>query len=164
MRARAKVATLPALLLALRRARARGQRVVFTNGCFDLLHAGHIELLERARAHGDLLVVGLNSDRSVRRLKGPLRPIVPQRDRALVLAGLASVDFVTIFNEPTPARLVARIRPDVLVKGADWGAAKIVGRSLVERRGGYIVRIRLVKGRSTSGLVERLAQAAGRRA
>ncbi len=158
MRAREKILRLPALLKTLRRVRT-GRRLVFTNGCFDLLHAGHVQLLERAKAHGDLLVVGLNSDRSVRRLKGPARPIVGERDRALVLAGLSSIDYVTIFDAPTPARLIARLQPDVLVKGADWGSGEIVGRSTVERRGGVVVRLPLVKGRSTSSLVERLARA-----
>jgi len=127
--------------------------VVFTNGCFDLLHTGHAKLLERAKRLGDLLVVGINSDRSVRAMmKGPGRPIVGQRDRAQLLAALESVDYVTIFNEPTPQQLIARLRPNVLIKGADWGASKIVGRELVQR----VVRFPLVKGYSTSRLIERI--------
>ena len=129
---------------------------MFTNGCFDLLHAGHVRLLERARSLGDVLVVGLNSDRSVRALKGRGRPVVGQQDRALVLAALASVDYVTIFDEPTPYELIARLTPDVLVKGGDWSAGAIVGRDLVERRGGRVVRLPLVPGRSTTGLLQRL--------
>jgi len=151
-----KIRSFNSLLRIVRQARASGRRIVFTNGCFDLLHAGHVALLEQARQRGDLLVVGLNSDRSVRRLKGPGRPIVRERDRALVLAGLASVSYVTLFNEATPERLIARLRPEVLVKGADWPSANIVGRDLVRRHGGRVVRIPLRKGYSTSRLIERI--------
>lgn len=129
---------------------------MFTNGCFDLVHAGHVTLLERARGLGDVLVVGLNSDRSVRALKGPGRPLVPERDRAVVLAALASVDYVTIFDEPTPQELIARLTPHVLVKGGDWRPGAIVGRDTVERHGGRVVRLPLLAGRSTSGLLRRL--------
>ena len=147
----------------IRKAQAAGRSVVFTNGCFDLLHAGHVTLLERAKQTGDLLIVAINSDRSVRALKGPARPLVPEQDRALVLAALASVDYVTIFREPTPARLIARLRPNVLLKGADWGAADIVGRDIVERHHGRVIRVPLLKGHSTSKLVERIIRtAAGR--
>jgi len=145
-----------ALARLIRRAQTRQSTVVFTNGCFDVLHAGHVALLERAKRCGDLLVVGLNSDRSVRGLKGPGRPVVPQRERARLLAALESVDYVTIFTEATPARLVSRLRPNVLVKGSDWGADRIVGRAEVERHGGRVIRVPLVKGRSTSGLIARL--------
>ena len=151
-----KIQPVAALTRVVRRLSAQGRRVVFTNGCFDLLHAGHVKLLERARRLGDVLIVGINSDRSVRGLKGPGRPIVPQADRALVLAALASVDYVTVFNEPTPLRVIARLRPHVLVKGADWGAAKIVGRELVRRHGGRIVRVPLLAGHSTSDLIARI--------
>jgi D-beta-D-heptose 7-phosphate kinase/D-beta-D-heptose 1-phosphate adenosyltransferase len=143
----------------VRRAKAQGRRIVFTNGCFDLLHAGHAQLLERARRLGDLLVVGINSDASIRRLrKGPGRPFVGARDRARLLAALASVDYVTVFSEPTPHRLVARLRPHVLVKGADWGTGEIVGRDIVEAGGGRVVRVPLVKGRSTTTLIQRIRQ------
>lgn len=162
MRARRKVKSLEPLVRLVRQARARGRRVVFTNGCFDLLHAGHVDLLERARRRGDLLVVGLNSDRSVRAIKGAGRPMVAEQDRALVLAGLASVDYVTIFDEATPERLVSRLRPDVLIKGADWAASQIVGRETVRRSRGRVVRLPLLKGRSTSRLVERIRRS-GRR-
>jgi D-beta-D-heptose 7-phosphate kinase/D-beta-D-heptose 1-phosphate adenosyltransferase len=151
-----KIRSRGALVRLVRRAAARGRRVVFTNGCFDLLHAGHVKLLERAKRCGDLLIVGLNSDRSVRALKGPARPIVGQRDRALVLAALESVDLVTIFDEPTPERLVAALRPRVLIKGADWRASQIAGRELMRRWGGRVVRLPLLKGRSTSRLLERI--------
>ncbi len=140
----------------MRRARAAGRRVVFTNGCFDLLHPGHVSVLHRARTLGDLLVVGINSDRSVRRLKGPGRPIVSQRNRAMVLAGLESVDYVTVFDAVTPQRLIARLRPDILVKGADWNARRIVGRDVVERRGGRVVRIPLAQDHSTSAIIARI--------
>ena len=153
---RRKIVSLPALCRAARRAKARGKRIVFTNGCFDLLHAGHAALLERAKRQGDLLVVGLNSDRSVRLLKGPGRPLVPQRDRARLLAALASVDYVVIFNEPTPARVITRLLPDVLIKGADWSAGAIVGAEVVRRAGGRVIRLPLVKGRSTSQLIARI--------
>ena len=142
----------------MRRAQANGRTVVFTNGCFDLLHAGHVKLLERAKRYGDLLIVGLNSDRSVRALKGPGRPILGQEDRALLLAALQSVDYVAIFNERTPQRLVERLRPGVLIKGADWGAAQIVGRRTVERRGGRVIRLPLLKGYSTTKLIKRIQQ------
>ena len=142
----------------LRRVRRLGRRrIVFTNGCFDLLHAGHVILLERAKRCGDVLIVGLNSDRSVRALKkGPGRPVVGQRDRARVLAALESVDYVTVFDEPTPQRLVEALRPHVLIKGADWAASKIVGGDAVRRRGGTVVRLPLLKGYSTSGLIQRI--------
>jgi D-beta-D-heptose 7-phosphate kinase/D-beta-D-heptose 1-phosphate adenosyltransferase len=153
---RNKIVSLAALSRAVRRAKARGATVVFTNGCFDLLHAGHVALLERAKRHGDLLVVGLNSDRSVRALKGRGRPLVPQRDRARLLAALASVDYVVIFNALTPARVIARLLPDVLIKGADWRAGTIVGTEAVRRAGGRVIRLPLVKGHSTSQLIARL--------
>ncbi len=129
---------------------------MFTNGCFDLLHVGHVTLLERARRLGDILIVAINSDRSVRIVKGRTRPLVSQSARARVLAALACVDYVTVFDEPTPFRLIAVLKPDVLVKGADWGLRKMVGRELVERWGGRVVQIPLVSGYSTSQLVERI--------
>lgn len=151
-----KIASAAALERLIRRATQQGRTVVFTNGCFDLLHAGHVRILEQAKRQGDLLVVGINSDASVRAIKGPRRPIVNQRDRAFVLAGLSSVDYVTIFPEPTPERLVARLRPHVLVKGADWKSSEIVGRQIVERNHGRIVRLPLLKGHSTTRLIERI--------
>ena len=144
------------LASAVKNLKREGKRVVFTNGCFDLLHVGHVQLLEQARQLGDLLVVGINSDRSVRRLKGPSRPIVKERDRAHVLSGLSSVDYVTVFDEATPHALIAALKPDVLVKGADWAMREVVGRDVLKRSGGRVVRIPLVKGYSTSGLIERL--------
>ena len=154
-----KITSLHALTRIVKRASGRGRTVVFTNGCFDLLHAGHVKLLERAKRYGDLLIVGLNSDRSVRALKGPGRPVVGARDRALLLAALESVDYVTIFNEMTPQRLVTRLRPHVLIKGADWSTSEIVGRDIVHRRGGRVIRFPLVKRYSTTALIQRIKQA-----
>jgi D-beta-D-heptose 7-phosphate kinase/D-beta-D-heptose 1-phosphate adenosyltransferase len=137
------------------RLKAEGLRVVLTNGCFDLLHAGHVRLLEAARAEGDLLIVALNSDASVRRNKGAGRPLVPERERAEALEALETVDRVVVYQEDTPAETIAALLPDVLVKGADWAQDAIVGRELVEAAGGRVVRVPLLTGRSTSGLVER---------
>ena len=151
-----KVQSAAGLAPILRRAASRGRRVVFTNGCFDLVHAGHVRLLERAKSYGDILVVGLNSDQPVRRLKGRGRPILPQAERALLLAALESVDYVTIFNQATPQQLIERLRPHVLIKGADWAADRIVGADLVRRWGGRIVRFPLVRGRSTSAIISQI--------
>jgi len=135
--------------------RAAGQRVVFTNGCFDLLHAGHVRLLEGARRQGDLLVVGLNSDASVQRLKGPMRPVLPEAERAEALRALESVDRVVVYGEDTPLEIIQALVPDVLVKGADWAPGTIVGAGVVEAAGGSVVRVELLAGRSTTGLIER---------
>ena len=137
-------------------ARALGRRVVFTNGVFDLLHPGHVRYLQAARAHGDLLIVGLNSDASVRRNKGPERPINPEHERAEVLAALASVDAVSIFDDDTPADIIRRVQPDILVKGADWPADQIVGRDTVEARGGRVVLEPVEPGFSTTSLIARV--------
>lgn len=141
---------------ATRAWRAAGRRVVFTNGCFDLLHAGHVHLLEEARAQGDLLVVGLNGDASVRTLKGEGRPVLPAEERAETLLALESVDAVVVYDEDTPRRLIQALLPDVLVKGADWAQDAIVGREEVEAAGGRVVRIELVPGRSTTRLVQQV--------
>lgn len=138
------------------RLRAKGKRIVFTNGCFDILHAGHVKYLEKARSLGDILILGLNSDRSVRKIKGPSRPIVCQKDRAEVIASLGFVDYVTIFGEATPLRLIRAIRPRVLVKGADWKIGKIAGADFVKSYGGRVVAIPLVKGKSTTGLIRKI--------
>jgi len=143
------------------RARARRASVVFTNGVFDLLHPGHVRLLAEARALGDVLIVGINSDRSVRANKGPARPITPAPERAEVLAALSVVDAVVVFDEDTPQRVVASLGPDVLVKGADWGADAIVGRTEVEARGGRVVRLALAPGFSTTAIVERMRDGGG---
>lgn len=137
-------------------ARGRGARVVFTNGVFDLLHPGHIRYLAAARAKGDVLVVGLNSDRSVRANKGPSRPVTPETERAEILEALACVDAVVLFDEETPQAIIDRLRPDVLVKGADWAADAIVGRETVEARGGSVVRMPIEAGWSTSAIIEKV--------
>ncbi len=138
--------------------KAEGKTLVFTNGCFDLLHPGHIRYLEKARALGDALIVGLNSDRSVKQLKGPTRPIFPEAERAEILAALESVDYVTVFDEATPQELIASLAPHVLVKGGDWGANEIVGRKEVEAAGGRVVSIEHHAGHSTSDLVETITK------
>ena len=138
--------------------RRAAKRVVFTNGVFDLIHPGHARYLGEARSLGDALIVGLNSDRSVRANKGPERPINPEQERAEVLAALAVVDAVVIFDEETPHEIIARVRPDVLVKGADWGPDNIVGRDIVEARGGRVVRMELAPGFSTTQLIEKIRQ------
>jgi len=143
-----------------RGARPTAQRVVFTNGVFDILHRGHVEYLFAARALGDCLVVGLNTDASVRRLKGPARPLNPEQDRALVLAGLGCVDAVTLFDEDTPRALIAALLPDVLVKGGDYRPADVVGRAEVEAAGGRLVLIPFLEGRSTTGLLDRIRNGA----
>jgi D-beta-D-heptose 7-phosphate kinase/D-beta-D-heptose 1-phosphate adenosyltransferase len=149
------VATLQAIAAAVRRLQASGKKVVFTNGCFDILHSGHVDLLVRARSLGDALVVAINTDASVRRMKGPNRPIIPQDERAELLAGLDVVDFVCTFDEDTPLEAILSVRPDVLVKGADW-TANIVGQTEVESWGGTVVALPLIEGRSTTGIVERV--------
>ncbi|MGE5323706.1 MAG: D-glycero-beta-D-manno-heptose 1-phosphate adenylyltransferase [Actinomycetota bacterium] len=133
--------------------KARGERVVFTNGCFDLLHPGHTRYLADARKLGDLLIIAVNSDRSVRGLKGKGRPIFPQEERAELLAALEAVDYVTIFDDPTPQAVIARMLPDVLVKGAGWGPNEIVGRAEVEAAGGRVVSMPAVPGFSTTGII-----------
>lgn len=137
-------------------ARGAGRRVVFTNGCFDLLHAGHVRYLNEARSLGDLLVVGLNSDSSVRRLKGPGRPVTPENERAEILLALSAVDAVVLFSEETPLRVIEALSPDVLVKGGDWDLEAIVGREHVRSRGGEVRSIPLFEGRSTTALLERI--------
>jgi D-glycero-beta-D-manno-heptose 1-phosphate adenylyltransferase len=145
------------LPLWLAECRAKGNRIVFTNGCFDLIHIGHTRYLQAARQMGDVLVVGVNSDASVRVLnKGKTRPIVPERQRAEVLAALACVDLVVLFNEPDPVGLIAEVQPDVLVKGGDWAIDQIIGRDVVEARGGQVRTIPLVPNVSTSSLITKI--------
>jgi rfaE bifunctional protein nucleotidyltransferase chain/domain len=138
------------------RLRAAGKIIVFTNGVFDLLHPGHVRYLERARALGDALIVGINSDRSVRANKGPARPVTPEAERAEVVAALRCVDAVAVFDEETPYALIRAVQPDVLVKGADWAEDAIVGRDLVEARGGRVVRVPIEAGHSTTGIIDRI--------
>jgi len=157
----AKVLPRDQLLSVLSGERAKGKGIVFTNGCFDLMHIGHTRYLQEAKALGDVLVVGVNSDVSVRRLdKAPDRPIVPEAQRAEVLAALGCVDFVVIFDESDPLQLITTVQPDVLVKGGDWAIDRIVGRELVEARGGIVKTIPLVPGLSTTGLLQRIRSTA----
>ena len=141
------------------RLKARGKKVVFTNGCFDILHVGHIRYLRRARKHGDILIVGMNTDRSVKQIKGEKRPIVPEKERAEVLSALEFVDYVVLFDDPDPLALIESLRPSVLVKGADWPKEKIVGREVVEKTGGKVIRVPLVRGASSSGVIEKVIKA-----
>src|SRR4029079_904165 len=143
----------------VRDARANAARIVFTNGVFDILHPGHLRYLQAARRHGDLLIVGLNSDASVRRNKGPERPVNPEAERAEVLEALACVDAVSVFDEDTPADIIRRVQPDVLVKGADWAPDKIVGRDTVEARGGRVILEPVASGYSTTSLIEKAKRA-----
>jgi len=136
--------------------RRKGKRIVFTNGVFDVLHRGHVEYLAKARAFGDLLIVGLNTDASVRRLKGPNRPLQKQADRAIILLALEAVDYVVLFGEDIPDKLIRQIRPDVLVKGADYKESEIVGATFVRSCGGDVRRIRLTRGRSSSVIIGKL--------
>jgi rfaE bifunctional protein nucleotidyltransferase chain/domain len=150
--------TRPHAVSLVERLRADGKLIVFTNGVFDILHIGHLRYLQHARSLGDALVVGLNSDRSVRANKGPGRPITSEAERAEILAALACVDGVVIFDEPTPHALIALLQPDVLVKGADWAEDAIVGRDIVEARGGRVVRVPLEPGHSTSAIIAKIRE------
>jgi D-glycero-beta-D-manno-heptose 1-phosphate adenylyltransferase len=154
-----KIISQDELIRETAREKREGRRVVFTNGCFDLIHPGHVRCLAEARALGDVLVVAVNSDKSVRGNKGPERPLVGERDRAEVLAALASVDYVTIFDEPTPREIISRVLPSILVKGADWAPDEIAGRQEVEAAGGRVVSIPLAPGYSTTKLVQRIRDA-----
>jgi len=154
-----KISTKDSLIRERQRLRAEGRRVVFTNGCFDLLHPGHVRYLSHARSLGDVLVVALNSDRSVGILKGEGRPILKQDERAEVLAALEAVDYVIVFDEETPRELISALLPDVLVKGGDWPVDQIVGREEVEGAGGKVLSLPFVEGLSTSELLERVSKA-----
>ena len=153
---RSKVLSTAETVAFVEQLRHTGKEVVFTNGVFDLLHPGHIRYLQDARREGDVLVVAVNSDRSVRALKGPARPINPEHERAEVLAALACVDAVVVFDEDDPHQIISRLRPDVLVKGADWARDAIIGRDVVESYGGRVVRIAVAKGFSTSAIIEKI--------
>jgi rfaE bifunctional protein nucleotidyltransferase chain/domain len=134
--------------------RAQSMKIVFTNGCFDLLHRGHMDLLEKAKALGDVLILGLNTDESIRRIKGPKRPLVPLEDRAYILSKMAPIDLIVPFGEDTPERIIDCVIPDILVKGSDWKDRKIVGRETVEEAGGQVITIDLVPGLSTTNLIK----------
>lgn len=158
---REKIKTLEDLVTARRRLREDGRRVVFTNGCFDILHPGHVRYLTEARSLGDALVVALNSDRAVRELKGPERPILAERERAEVMAALECVTYVTIFDDVSPRETIVAVEPDVLVKGGDWGLDEIIGREEVEAAGGRVLSLPFVDGVSTSDVIQRILSRAG---
>lgn len=149
-----KIVKLQELIQIRKKAKKENKKVVFTNGCFDLLHRGHIEYLKKAKRLGDILVVGLNSDSSVRKIKGKGRPIQKQADRAAILVSLYFVDYVFIFNELTPFKLISKLIPDVLVKGGDWKVKDIVGKDMVESQGGKVLSIKMVKGKSTRNIIQ----------
>ncbi len=151
---REKIKEKKELLRIVKNLKAKGKRIVFTNGCFDLLHLGHVRYLEKAKALGDVLVVGVNSDSSVRKLKGPKRPILTEEERTEILSGLGCVDYITIFNEADPLKLIISLKPNLLVKGGDWTREQIVGREVVERSGGELVIIPFIKGASTSNVID----------
>jgi len=153
-----KLKTLDELKSVVQNLKASGKVVVFTNGCFDLLHRGHVRSLAMAKALGDVLIVALNSDASVTALKGPGRPILPAEERAEILAALAAVDYITIFDEPDPGQVIAELLPDVLVKGGDWTPDRIVGREIVEDRGGKVVALPFVSGSSTTAIIRRIIE------
>ena len=149
-----KVVGLKILQRTLARLKRQGRTVAFTNGCFDILHFGHVQYLEKAKGRDRVLIVGLNSDRSVRKIKGPQRPVVTQNARAAVLAALACVDYVTIFNEETPQKLIAALKPDVLIKGADWKGKKVAGSDVVRKYGGRVEYARYVPNCSSTNIIE----------
>ncbi|MDO8603041.1 MAG: D-glycero-beta-D-manno-heptose 1-phosphate adenylyltransferase [Candidatus Omnitrophota bacterium] len=151
-----KIKTLSRAISAIKKLKQKNKKIVFTNGCFDILHAGHISYLLKAKSLGDVLVIGLNSDGSVKKLKGKSRPIVTQRNRAILLAALEAVDFVVIFNGPTPLKLIKALKPDVLVKGGDWKKENIVGSDFIESRGGKVKSVTYIKGFSTRGLIAKI--------
>jgi rfaE bifunctional protein nucleotidyltransferase chain/domain len=138
--------------------KAEGKKVVFTNGVFDLIHSGHVDYLSKAKKLGDVLIVGLNSDDSVKRIKGDKRPILKQKERAFILSNLKPVDFVLLFDEDTPEKLISEVIPDILVKGSDWSVEKIVGREVVEKNGGKVMNIKFVNDQSTSKIIDLIVQ------
>lgn len=156
---RKKIKTLSQMKAIVARLKRQGKRVVFTNGCFDILHVGHVRYLRRAKNQGDVLVLGLNTDRSVKAIKGEKRPVVPEKERAEIMAALEFVDYVVLFDEPDPLRLIEALKPNVLVKGADWPKSRIVGREIVEKIGGRVVRVPLIAGASSTGVIEKIIKA-----
>ena len=159
MKLSAKIRKSSELSKLFARLRSKGKKVVFTNGCFDILHVGHVDYLSRARGLGDILIVGLNSDSSVRKIKGKGRPINNERDRAKVLSSLSCVDYICLFSESTPERIIKELRPDILVKGGDWKIQDIVGSEFVRSCGGKVKRIPFVKGYSTTSLINKIESA-----
>ncbi len=151
---REKIKKRKELLKIIKNLKSKGKRIVFTNGCFDLLHLGHVRYLEEAKSLGDILVVAVNGDSSVRKLKGSKRPILPEADRTEILSGLGCVDYITTFNESDPLKLITSLKPDLLVKGGDWAREQIVGREVVENSGGELLIIPFVKGSSTTNVID----------
>ena len=156
-----KIRKISGLKKILGRLRVQGKKIVFTNGCFDILHVGHIRYLRKAKSLGDILVVGMNTDRSVKTIKGEKRPIVPEKERAEVLSALEFVDYIILFDESDPLNLIVALKPDVLVKGADWSKDRIIGREAVENLGGRVVRVPMVPGVSSTGVIEKIKKAYG---
>jgi len=156
-----KLKNLDELAALAAQARQNGKSVVFTNGCFDILHRGHVHVLRQAKAAGDLLIVALNSDRSVQEIKGAKRPVLPETDRIELIGAMEMVDYIIIFDEPDPSKLIAAIKPNVLAKGGDWSAAKIIGADVVEQAGGRVVVIPYLQGFSTSEIIERIIKENG---
>ena len=153
-----KIKTVQELQPLLDILRAAGKKIVFTNGCFDLIHTGHTRYLSKAKSFGDLLVVGVNSDASVRGIKGDKRPINTEADRMETLAALESVDYVVLFHEPDPHRIISELQPHILVKGGDWPVEKIIGRDIVEARGGKVISVGYIEGASTTGIIEKIVK------
>lgn len=151
-----KIKNVSKLKTIIRFLKKRGKKIVFTNGCFDILHKGHIELLKEAKSLGDVLVVAINSDSSVKKIKDAKRPINSAKDRALVLSAIEFIDFISIFNQPTPAQIIKKLKPDVLVKGTDWKKDEIVGKDFIESKGGKVYSIPLAKGYSTTNLINKI--------
>ena len=151
-----KLKTLDELIKIAAQARRNGKSVVFTNGCFDLLHRGHVHVLRQAKAAGDLLIVAINSDQSVKAIKGPTRPVAAEIDRLELIAAMEMVDYVILFDEPDPSKLITAIKPNVLAKGGDWGADEVVGADIVERQGGRVLLVPYLKGYSTTEMIERI--------
>ena len=157
-----KIMKISRMKKVLARLKVQGKKVVFTNGCFDILHVGHVRYLRKAKSLGDILIIGMNTDRSVKTIKGEKRPIVPERERAEVLSALEFVDYIIFFDEPDPLALITALQPDVLVKGADWSKDRIVGREVVENLGGRVVRVSMVPGASSTGLIEKIKKVYGK--
>lgn len=154
-----KIKSLLVLKRIISRLKAKGKLIVFTNGCFDLLHYGHVKYLQEAKKKGDILIVAVNSDASVRRIKGDKRPLINEKDRLNVIAALESVDYAVLFNEDTPLRVIKLLKPDILIKGADWNKTRVVGGNFVLSYGGRVVTLKLAKGRSTTNLIKKIAKA-----
>ena len=151
-----KIISLSSLICKIKVLKQNGKKIVFTNGCFDILHFGHIKYLQDAKTKGDYLVVAVNSDASIKKIKGKNRPVIGQRDRLKTLAALESVDFVLLFNEDNPLKLIKALKPHVLIKGSDWSKDKIIGADFVQSYGGQVVSVKLIKGRSTSKIIEKI--------